>query len=264
MLKHVELDPTFALAEQFADNSDKPTILVNLFDVDPEDQEDFKAAWKQDAEFFCAQPGCLSAQLHQGIEGSRMFLNYAVFEDTAAFAATTRRPEFGPLRAVYPDSATAHPHLFRRVHVPGICVGEADGRVEARKKKPESGLKHVELDPTFPLVQQYDDASGTTTILVNLFDVDPEDQDDFKNAWREDAVFFKNQPGCISAQLHQGIEGSRMFLNYAVFEDTAAFAATNRQPEFGPLRKVYPDSATAHPHLFRRLHVPGICVGEAV
>jgi hypothetical protein len=44
--------------------------------------------------------------LHQGIEGSRMFLNYAVFEDTAAFAATTRQPEFGPLRAVYPDSAT--------------------------------------------------------------------------------------------------------------------------------------------------------------
>jgi hypothetical protein len=62
--------------------------------------------------------------------------------------ATTRQPEFGPLRAVYPDSATAHPRLFRRVHVPGICVGEADGRVKARTKKPQSGLKHVELDPT--------------------------------------------------------------------------------------------------------------------
>jgi quinol monooxygenase YgiN len=192
-----------------------------------------------------------------------MFLNYAVFECTAAFAATTRQPEFGPLRAVYPDSATAHPHLFRRLHVPGICVGEADGRVEARAKKPQSGLKHVELDPTFPLMEQYTDASGRTTILVNLFDVDPEDQEDFTRAWREDAAFFKAQPGYISAQLHQGIEGSRMFLNYAVYEDTAAFAATNQQLEFGPLRKVYPDSATAHPHLFRRLHVPGICVGEA-
>ncbi len=39
---------------------------------------------------------------------------------------------------------------------------------------------------------------------------------------------------------------------------------TNQQPEFGPLRKVSPDSATARPHLFRRLHVSGICVGEAV
>jgi hypothetical protein len=111
------------------------------------------------------------------------------------------------LRAVYPDSATAHPHLFRRVHGPGICVGEADGRVKARTKKPQSGLKHVELDPTLPLVQQYADTSANTTILVNLFDVDPEDQEAFKKAWREDAAFFKNQPGYISAQLHQRHRG---------------------------------------------------------
>lgn len=51
-------------------------------------------------------------------------------------------------------------------------------------------------------------------------------------------------------------------MNYAVFPDTTTFAAANDQPEFGPLREVYPDSATAHPHLLRRLGVPGICVGE--
>ena len=263
MLKHVELDPTFALHEQYADTSDETTILVNIFDVDPEVQEEFKGAWVADAEFFKVQPGYISTQLHQGIEDSRMFLNYAVFENTAAFAATNQQPEFGPMRRVYPDGATAHPHLFRRVAVPGICVGEADGHVEGRNKEPKTGLKHVELDPTFALQEQYADTTGKTTILVNLFDVDPEDQHDFKAAWREDAEFFKAQPGYISAQLHQGIGESRMFLNYAVFENTAAFAATNEQPEFGPLRKVYPDSATAHPHLFRRLHIPGKCVGEA-
>lgn len=31
MLKHVELDPSRKLEEQFADTSDKPTILMNLF-----------------------------------------------------------------------------------------------------------------------------------------------------------------------------------------------------------------------------------------
>jgi quinol monooxygenase YgiN len=127
MLKHVELDPTFTLQQQYADTSDETTILVNLFDVAPEDQEYFTQAWLTDAKFFRAQPGCISAQLHRGIEGSRMFLNYAVFENTAAFAATNDQPEFGPLRAVYPDSATAHPHLFRRLAVPGICVGEGVG-----------------------------------------------------------------------------------------------------------------------------------------
>ena len=123
-------------------------------------------------------------------------------------------------------------------------------------------LQHVELDSNFSLVEQYEDKSDKTTILINVFSVDPEDQEAFKKAWQEDAKFFLTQPGCISAQLHQGIGGSHMFLNYAVFENTAAFAATNEQPEFGPLRKFYPDSAVAHPHLFRRLHIPEICVGE--
>ena len=124
MLKHIELDPTRSLAEQFADTSKQPTILINVFDVDPKDHDAFKLAWAEDSAFFKRQPGYISAQLHQGIQGSSMFLNYAVFENTAAFAATTKQPEFGPLRGVYPNSATAHPHLFRRVAIPLICVGE--------------------------------------------------------------------------------------------------------------------------------------------
>lgn len=123
-------------------------------------------------------------------------------------------------------------------------------------------LKHVELDPSCALRAQYADTVGKTTILLNVFDVDPKDADAFMQAWQKDAEFFKRQPGYISSQLHRGIGDSRMWFNYAVFENTAAFAATNDQPEFGPLRAIYPDSATAHPHLFRRVAIPGICVGE--
>lgn len=126
MLKHVELDPTFSLEQQFADTTEETTILINLFDVDPKDHEYFKSAWLTDAKFFAAQPGYISAQLHQGVEGSRMFMNYAVFEKTAAFAATNDQPDFGPLRKIYPDSATAHPHLFRRLSIPTVCVGEGN------------------------------------------------------------------------------------------------------------------------------------------
>ena len=262
MLKHIELDPTFRMDQQYTDPSDDTTILINIFDVDPEDAEYFTKAWLTDAKFFAAQPGYISAQLHRGIEGSRIFMNYAVFENTRSFAATNDQPEFGPLRAVYPDSATAHPHLFRRVAVPGICVGEDRGGADLTATPQAGGLEHVELDPTFSLEQQYADASGETTILVNLFDVDPKDHEYFTAAWKQDAEFFKAQPGYISAQLHKGIGDSRLFLNYAVFENTKAFAATNDRPEFGPLRKIYPDSATAHPHLLRRLAISHVCVGE--
>ena len=123
MLKHVEMDSRQKLAEQFGDPSDAPVILINLFEVDPRDSEHFKRAWAQDAAFFKRQPGYISAQLHHGIGNSSVWLNYAVFESAKAFGATTRQPEFGPLRGVYPDSAIAHPNLFRRVMVPGICVG---------------------------------------------------------------------------------------------------------------------------------------------
>lgn len=51
-------------------------------------------------------------------------MQFLVFEDVAALAAMTRQPEFGPLRKVYPDSATGSLHLFRRVAVKGICLGE--------------------------------------------------------------------------------------------------------------------------------------------
>ncbi len=125
MLKFKELDSPVSLEDQFKDNLDEPVILMILFTVDPKNVEAFKVAWAKDAAFLKAQPGYISAQLHQGICGSSMFLDYAAFESVAAFAATTRQPEFGPLRGVYPDSATASLHLFRRVAIPGICLGEA-------------------------------------------------------------------------------------------------------------------------------------------
>jgi quinol monooxygenase YgiN len=262
MLQFQDLDPEVSLYSQFANTLDEAVILVNVFHVDLADQEDFKLAWQQDATFFCAQPGCLSAQLHQGIEGSHMFLNYAVFENAAAFAATTKQPQFGPLREIYPDSAIAHPHLFRRIAVPGICVGEVKKHGGTREKEPKIGLRHEELDPEVSLYSQFANTLDEAVILVNMFHVDLADQEDFKLAWQQDATFFCAQPGCLSAQLHQGIEGSHMFLNYAVFENAAAFAATTQQPQFKPLRMIYPDSAIAHPHLFRRLAIPGICVGE--
>jgi hypothetical protein len=122
MLKHLEMDPSLPMSDQYRDTTNAPVILINLFDVDPKDGAAFSAAWARDAAFFRAQPGYISSQLHHGIGNSRMWLNYAVFETVADFAATNEQPEFGPLRGGYPDSATARPHLFRAVAIPGICV----------------------------------------------------------------------------------------------------------------------------------------------
>ncbi len=124
MLKMEELDEQVPFERQLQDHRDEPVVLMILFTMDAEDVEAFKTAWARDAAFTKSQPGFISAQLHQGIEGSTTFLDYAVFESVATFAAMTRQPEFGPLRQIYPDRATASLHLFRRVAIAGICLGE--------------------------------------------------------------------------------------------------------------------------------------------
>jgi len=68
------------------------------------------------------QPGFISTQLHRAIGESPTYLNYAVWESTAAFRAAFTHPEFLAKLSTYPRSAVASPHLFQKVAVPGICV----------------------------------------------------------------------------------------------------------------------------------------------
>ena len=119
--------------------------------------------------------------------------------------------------------------------------------------------KFVEMDPTVPLAAQLADEGGPV-ILINTFVVAPEDADKLLEAWANDAAVMKRQPGFISTQLHRGIAGSSTFLNYAVWQSTAHFRAAFGNPEFRAQLGAYPDSATASPHLFRKVEVPGICV----
>jgi heme-degrading monooxygenase HmoA len=97
MPKFVEMDRTVTLADQLKDEGGNAAIMKR-------------------------QPGFISTQLHRGVAGSGAFLNFAVWESVAHFRAAFANPEFRARLAEYPESATASPHLFRPVAVPGICV----------------------------------------------------------------------------------------------------------------------------------------------
>ena len=109
------------MADQLQDTGG-PVILINKFEVAQTDVDQFLAAWADDAVFFKQQPGFISAQLHRGIAGSSVFLNYAVWESAGDFRRASGKPEFRANLAHYPASVVASPHLFRKVAVPGICV----------------------------------------------------------------------------------------------------------------------------------------------
>ena len=115
------LDSTFPIDRQIALDAG-PVVLVNLFTLDKADEQALLAAWEADAAYMKRQPGFISTQLHRAIGESPTYLNYAVWESTAAFRAAFVSPEFRKGLSAYPDSAVASPHLFQKVAVSGICV----------------------------------------------------------------------------------------------------------------------------------------------
>jgi len=115
------------------------------------------------------------------------------------------------------------------------------------------------LDPSFPIERQIT-IDASPVVLVNLFTLDKADEQTFLNVWQDDAAFMKRQPGFISTQLHRAIGENPTYLNYAVWESTAAFRAAFGHPEFRAKLATYPASAVASPHLFQTVAVPGICV----
>mgnify|MGYP003472598276 FL=1 len=116
------------------------------------------------------------------------------------------------------------------------------------------------LDPAVPIFLQIQ-TEQSPVILVNVFTVAEEDVPTLLKAWEADANWMKKQPGYVSTQLHRGIAGSTVFLNYAIWESVAHFRAAFNHPEFKSALGHYPSSAVASPHLFERLSVPNLCVG---
>jgi heme-degrading monooxygenase HmoA len=114
------------------------------------------------------------------------------------------------------------------------------------------------LDPLVPIQQQLGETL-TPVVLINVFTVDAKDVDALLDAWTHDANWMKRQPGYISTQLHRGIGGSCVFLNYALWESVAHFRQAFTHPDFMSALAAYPSSAVASPHLFSKVAVPNLC-----
>jgi len=122
MVQMKPLDPAFPIQQQLAEEVMGPVVLVNVFTLDPADESAFLDAWGKDALFMKARPGFISTQLHRAVGENTTYFNHAVWESLELFRAAFSDPGFRARLADYPASATASPHLFQRVAVPGVCV----------------------------------------------------------------------------------------------------------------------------------------------
>jgi quinol monooxygenase YgiN len=117
----------------------------------------------------------------------------------------------------------------------------------------------VEMDQKVTFLQQIDEDVGPV-MQINKFNVNPEEVDQFLKAFASTAEVLKQQPGYISAQLHRGIAGSSVFLNYEVWESAEHFKRAISSPDFQSNLAGLPPSTVMSPHLFKKVAVPGICV----
>lgn len=125
-------------------------------------------------------------------------------------------------------------------------------------------IKLVEMDENVKLTSQLEEEGkedgGRSVILINKFNVKPDDVPELLTAWAADAVHHKQTPGFISTQLHRGIGGSCMFVNYTVWESVEHFKHASSDPALKSTLARYPASTVTSPHLFRKVAVPRICV----
>ena len=121
MVKIVEMDEKITLAKQL-DEDVGPIVMMNRFNVGPDEVDEFLKVFAKTTEIFKQQPGFISAQLHRGIAGSSTFVNYVVWESAAHFKQAFNRPEFRSNMADVLPNTVMSPHLFKKVAVPGICV----------------------------------------------------------------------------------------------------------------------------------------------
>ena len=98
-------------------------VLIHQFTVRPEEADQLLRAWSP------MRPISSGVRLHlrPNAPWNRercVFLNYAVRESVGQFPAAFQRPESRERLAAYPPNTVTSPHLFQRVHVPNICVGD--------------------------------------------------------------------------------------------------------------------------------------------
>jgi quinol monooxygenase YgiN len=125
--------------------------------------------------------------------------------------------------------------------------------------------KFVEMDDRVKFKDQIEEKIMGSVILINKFNVKPNNVEQFLKDWAEDAARFKQEPGFISTQIHRGIGKSSVFINYAVWESMEHYKKAVNKILFStqsqsPLLKYGDKSLVISPHLFTKVAIPGICV----
>ena len=88
--------------------------------------------------------------------------------------------------------------------------------------------------------------------MINVFDVDPEKQQQLIQIWLEEGKKFERLPGFVSAALHRSLDGKRV-INYAQWQRAEDWLALARQGD--QLFTRFKGVALSDPHLYEVIYL---------
>ncbi len=88
--------------------------MINVFDVEPEKQQQLVDIWLEEGKKFEAWPGFVSATLHRSLDGKRV-LNYAQWQHAEDWQALTRQG--AQIFARFKGLGVSDPHLYEIVYI---------------------------------------------------------------------------------------------------------------------------------------------------
>jgi heme-degrading monooxygenase HmoA len=189
-----------------------PLTLINAFEVPERADEQFVSAWYRARTALEAQPGYGGAALHRSVAPMTpyRFVNIGQWESLTAFT-----------RAI--ESAGVSAHDFPFPAHPGLY------EVIAATERLTS--------------------NGTEVVLINPFEVEPEDDEQFIAGLERANEHLRRQSGYLSNRLHRSVQPTAdfRFVDIARWTSAEAFLAAIRDPAF---RAVADFSHPAHPGLY--------------
>jgi heme-degrading monooxygenase HmoA len=191
-------------------------ILINLFEVPPDREEEFVSGWRRAREFLAAREGFRATTLHRSLaaQAEFRFVDLAHVKSVEAWGAAIGDPDFPG----WEMPGTPHPGLY----------------------------EIVREDETS------DDATAGA-VLINAFEVRPRDDDRFLTGWERAREALSGQDGYLGTRLHRSLtpETHFRFVNIADWSDPSAVLAALQRPEFQRASNSIP--FPAHPALYEAL-----------
>lgn len=106
-------DVTFE--DQLNSDHEGPVVLVSLYTVPPGQMDAFIEAWTRRARLMRSQPGNLGGQMHRGIAGANVLVNYVTWESVAAYRNAMKAAQDD---GFFVEGLTVRPVLVEKIQMP--------------------------------------------------------------------------------------------------------------------------------------------------